>query len=90
MNDALMLVAIGAMFGAPCGAVLLPTASWLSLRHVSFGRTLGFTIAGATLGALAGWFLPVGSSELLGSFSGATLGFILGVVAARRSWRPSS
>src|SRR5687767_12797563 len=33
MNDALMLVTIGAMFGAPCGAVLLPTASWLSLRH---------------------------------------------------------
>ena len=48
------LLAIGAAFGAPLGAVLFPIAGWLLMRRVPLGRALlgtaGGTIAGGWLG----------------------------------------
>jgi hypothetical protein len=50
--------AIAATLGALLGAVCAPIVGWLLLRHVPLGRAFGGLAIGATLGGVAGWFLP--------------------------------
>ena len=74
----------GASVGAPMGAVLLPLAGWLLMRHVPIGQALVGTMLGTIVGGLVGWYAPVGSDEIARSLVGAILGFALVVILLRR------
>ena len=50
--------AIAAVLGAILGAVCAPIIGWLLLRHVPLGRAFSGLALGATVGGVAGWFLP--------------------------------
>src|SRR5690242_20736353 len=52
------VAAMGALFGAPLGAVLLPVAGWLLMRRVPLGRAMLGTMLGTNAGGLIGWLLP--------------------------------
>ena len=81
----LELLAIGAMFGAPLGAVLFPTAGWLLMRHVPLGKALLGTTIGTLAGGIAGWFLPIGSDPLARTITLGVVGFAIAVMLLRRS-----
>ncbi|MGV3709881.1 MAG: hypothetical protein ACO1Q7_13685 [Gemmatimonas sp.] len=48
---------MGAMFGAPAGAVLLPIATWTIMRRVPFGVAFLGTAGATALGGILGWFV---------------------------------
>jgi hypothetical protein len=77
------LLGIGAMFGAPLGAVLLPVAAWLLMRYVPLGQALAATLIGTVGGGVAGWFLPVGTAQVSRTLLGGGIGFALGVGIVR-------
>jgi hypothetical protein len=79
------LFAIGAMFGAPLGAVLFPAAGWLLMRHVPLGKALLGTSIGTLAGGIAGWFLPIGNDPLARTISLGVVGFAIAVMLLRRS-----
>jgi hypothetical protein len=81
------LLLAGATFGAPLGAVLLPVAGWLLMRHVPLGRALVWTTVGTVAGGLVGWFLPASVQRfMLGkTLVGGIIGFLLAVLILRRS-----
>ena len=79
------LLRFGVTFGAPLGAVLLPLAGWLLMRHVPLGRALLGTAAGTVAGGLLGWFLPVGPNQIARTLVAGVIGFVLAVLALRRS-----
>jgi hypothetical protein len=76
---------VGALFGAPLGAVLFPTAGWLLMRHVPLGKALLGTSIGALAGGLAGWLLPVGTDPVARTLTLGVLGFAIAVILLRRS-----
>src|SRR5215208_4136115 len=80
-----LVLGIGAAYGAPLGALLLPLSGWLLMRHVPLGRALLGTVVGTVVGGLAGWFAPVGVDEVFRSLIGAMAGFALAVLVLRRS-----
>lgn len=79
------LFGIGAMFGAPLGAVLFPAAGWLLMRHVPLGKALVGASVGTVAGGLAGWFLPIGTDPLARTLGLGVLGFAIAVMLLRRS-----
>lgn len=79
------VVGAGAVFGAPLGAVLFPTAGWLLMRRVPLGKALLGTSIGTLTGGLVGWFLPIGAIPPVRTLLLATLGFAIAVVWLRRS-----
>ena len=79
------LFGIGAMFGAPLGAVLFPAAGWLLMRHVPLGKALLGTSIGTLAGGLVGWFLPIGTDPLGRTLTLGVLGFAAAVILLRRS-----
>ena len=79
------LFGIGAMFGAPLGAVLFPTAGWLLMRHVPLGKALLGTSIGTLAGGLVGWLLPIGTDPLAKTLTLGILGFATAVILLRRS-----
>ena len=79
------LLRLGATFGAPLGAVLFPLAGWLLMRHVPLGRALLGTAAGTVAGGLVGWFVPVGPDRIARTLIAGIVGFVLAVLALRRS-----
>jgi hypothetical protein len=81
----LELFVIGAMFGAPLGAVLFPTAGWLLMRHVPLGKALLGTSLGTLAGGIAGWFLPLGNDPLARTISLGVVGFAIAVMLLRRA-----
>ena len=80
---------IGAIFGAPLGAITAPVLAWLLLRRVPLGRMFLVCSTGTTIGGIVGWFSS-GSADimltpLLGAFAGcliAALGLHLRVQRA--------
>ena len=88
----LSLAAVGAGFGAPLGAVLLPAAGWLLMRHVPLGRAMLGTTLGTVAGGLIGWVFPSPMDQINRTLLAGFLGFVLAVVVLRlasRRDRPS-
>lgn len=83
LGDIGMLAGYGAMFGAPLGAFIFPTAGWLFLRDIPFGRAIGWLVGGAVGGGYFGFFLAPRPSALEGSIVGACMGVVLAVLGAR-------
>lgn len=73
---------IGALFGAPLGAVTAPLLSWLLLRTVPLGTMFAVCSAGTALGGVAGWFAStVGGNILANPLVGAFIGCLLAATA---------
>lgn len=81
------LLFLGAAIGAPLGAILLPVAGWLLMRHVPLGRALLGTMAGTVIGGFVGWWLPTNhlatSGNLDWSIGLGFAGFAIAVVYLR-------
>ena len=76
---------VGAFFGAPLGAVLLPIAGWLSMRRVPIGRALLVTMLGTIAGGLLGWFAPMPVDQIDRSLYCGIIGFAIAVYRLRRA-----
>ena len=81
------LAAVGAGFGAPLGAVLLPAAGWLLMRHVPLGRAMLGTTLGTIAGGLVGWVFPSRMDQVNRTLLAGFLGFVLAVVVLRLASR---
>jgi hypothetical protein len=66
---------IGAVFGAPLGAVCAPVLSWLLLRRVPLGRMFLVCSAGTVIGGMIGAITTtLGGDFILRPIAGAFLG----------------
>jgi len=75
---------VGAVFGAPLGAVTAPLLSWLLLRHVPLGKMFIVCSIGTAIGAIVGWFATTGMENIiLNPFVGAFIGCLIAAIALR-------
>ena len=76
------LFGIGAVFGAPLGAVTAPLLAWLLLRSVPLGRMFLVCSVGTAIGGVAGWFATTaGGDIILNSLGGAFIGCVICAIA---------
>jgi len=76
---------IGAVFGAPLGAVTAPLLSWLLLRHVALGKMFLVCSIGTAIGGVVGWFsTTAGGDIMLNPLVGAFVGCVIAAIALRR------
>jgi len=69
---------IGAVFGAPLGAVTAPLLSWLLLRHVPLCSV------GTAIGGIVGWFAAAAPGDLMVTpLVGAFVGCVIAAIALR-------
>jgi len=75
---------IGAVFGAPLGAVTAPSLSWLLLRHVALGEMFLVCSIGTAIGGVLGWFsMTAGGDIMLNPLVGAFVGCVIAAIALR-------
>ena len=73
--------AIGAVFGAPLGAITAPLLSWLLLRHVPIGRMFLVCTIGAAIGGVIGWFATTAGGDIMvNPLAGAFIGCLVSAV----------
>jgi hypothetical protein len=73
---------IGAVFGAPLGALTAPMLSWLLLRHVPLGRMFLVCSVGTAIGGVVGWFAAAaGGNIILNPLAGAFIGCVIAAIA---------
>jgi len=72
---------IGALFGAPLGAVTAPLLAWLLLRRVPLGRMFLVCSVGTAIGGVAGWFAtPAGGDIIVNSLGSAFIGCLIAAI----------
>jgi hypothetical protein len=80
---------IGAIFGAPLGAVTAPMLSWLLLRHVPLGKMFVVCSVGTAIGGVVGWFATAaGGNIIFNPLGGAFIGCVIAAIALRRPVQP--
>lgn len=73
--------AIGAIFGAPLGAITAPLLSWLLLRHVPIGKMFLVCTIGAAIGGVIGWFAAIAGRDIMvNPLAGAFIGCLVSAV----------
>ena len=73
--------AIGAVFGAPLGAITAPLLSWLLLRQVPIGTMFLVCTIGAAIGGVLGWFATfAGGDIMVNPLAGAFIGCLVSAV----------
>lgn len=76
------LFEIGAIFGAPLGAITAPLLAWLLLRHVPLGRMFLVCSVGTAIGGVVGWFATgAGGDIILNPIGGAFIGCVVAAIA---------
>lgn len=76
------LFEIGAIFGAPLGAITAPLLAWLLLRRVPLGRMFLVCSVGTAIGGVAGWFATgAGGNIILNPIGGALIGCVVAAIA---------
>lgn len=76
------LFLIGAVFGAPLGAVTAPLLAWVLLRRVPLGRMFLVCSVGTTVGGVVGWFATAaGGSIIANPIAGAFVGCVVAAIA---------
>jgi hypothetical protein len=70
---------LGALVGAPLGAVCAPVAGWLLLRDVPLGRAFLVATVGTIVGGAIGWLFrgPFAVAPIVGGAVGCLIGAIL-------------
>ena len=75
---------IGAIFGAPLGAITAPILSWLLLRRVPLGKMFLVCSVGTAIGGIVGWFATTaGGDIMLNPLVGAFVGCVIAAIALR-------
>jgi hypothetical protein len=75
---------IGAIFGAPLGAVTAPLLSWLLLRHVPLGKMFLVCSVGTAIGGIVGWFATAAGGDIMvNPLVGAFVGCVIAAIALR-------
>lgn len=75
---------VGAVFGAPLGALTAPMLSWLLLRHVPLGKMFLVCSIGTAIGGVVGWFATAaGGDIMLNPLVGAFVGCVIAAIALR-------
>lgn len=73
---------VGALFGAPLGAVTAPLLAWLLLRRIPLGRMFLVCSVGTAIGGVIGWFATsAGGDIILNSLGGAFTGCAIAAIA---------
>lgn len=73
---------VGALFGAPLGAVTAPLLAWLLLRRVPLGRMFLVCSVGTAIGGVIGWFATSAGSDIIrNSLGGAFTGCVIAAIA---------
>lgn len=76
------LFEIGAIFGAPLGAITAPLLAWLLLRRVPLGRMFLVCSVGTAIGGVVGWFATgAGGDIILNPIGGAFIGCVVAAIA---------
>ena len=76
--------AIGAIFGAPLGAITAPLLSWMLLRRVPIGKMFLVCTIGAAIGGVIGWFASLaGGDIMINPLVGAFVGCLIAAVTLR-------
>ena len=76
------LFEIGAIFGAPLGAIVAPLLAWLLLRRVPLGRMFLVCSVGTAIGGVVGWFATgAGGDIILNPIGGAFIGCVVAAIA---------
>jgi len=76
------LFEIGAIFGAPLGAIIAPLLAWLLLRRVPLGRMFLVCSVGTAIGGVVGWFATgAGGDIILNPIGGALIGCVIAAIA---------
>jgi hypothetical protein len=76
------LFQIGAIFGAPLGAITAPLLAWLLLRRVPLGRMFLVCSVGTAIGGVMGWFATGDAGDLiLNPIAGAFIGCVVAAIA---------
>ena len=72
---------IGAIFGAPLGAITAPLLSWLLLRHVPLGKMFLVCSIGTGIGGVVGWFGTTEGGDIMRNpLMGAFVGCLIAAV----------
>jgi len=75
---------IGAMFGAPLGAITAPLLSWLLLRRVPLGKMFLVCSVGTAIGGIVGWFATAAGGDIMvNPLVGAFVGCVIAAIALR-------
>jgi ABC-type enterochelin transport system permease subunit len=75
---------IGAIFGAPLGAITAPMLSWLLLRHVPLGKMFLVCSVGTAIGGIVGWFATTAEGDImLNPLVGAFVGCVIAAITLR-------
>ena len=80
-----LLFAVAATLGAMVGTACVPISYWLLLQGIPLGRAFGGLTIGATVGAVAGWFLPRSFAHGDGILITGAVGFLGAAVILRIS-----
>lgn len=76
------LFEIGAIFGAPLGAITAPLLAWILLRRVPLGRMFLVCSVGTASGGVVGWFATgAGGNIILNPIGGAFIGCVVAAIA---------
>jgi ABC-type enterochelin transport system permease subunit len=79
---------IGAIFGAPLGAITAPMLSWLLLRHVPLGKMFLVCSVGTAIGGIVGWFATTAEGDImLNPLVGAFVGCVIAAITLRTRTR---
>ena len=72
---------VGAVFGAPLGALTAPVLSWVLLRRVPLGRMFLVCSCGTAVGGVVGWFTAGAFGDIgLRALGGALVGCIVAAI----------
>jgi len=75
---------IGAMFGAPLGAITAPLLSWLLLRRVPLGKMFLVCSVGTAIGGIVGWFATAAGGDIMvNPLVDAFVGCVIAAIALR-------
>ncbi|MBI2378435.1 MAG: hypothetical protein HYV07_30835 [Deltaproteobacteria bacterium] len=82
------VLTVGAVFGAPLGAVLAPVAGWALLRYVPLGKAFVGLTVGATIGGVVGVLVYQLGQVPVNPLISAVLGFVVAAVVLRKLHMP--
>lgn len=72
---------VGAIFGAPLGAITAPLLAWVLLRRVALGRMFLVCSVGTIIGGVVGWFATsAGGDIILNPIAGAFMGSLVAAI----------
>ena len=81
---------IGAIFGAPLGALTAPLLAWLLLRQAPLGKMFLVCFVGTAIGGVVGWFATTAGGDIMvNPLVGGFVGCVIAAIALRVRVQPA-